>query len=239
MVGVVNYHPMTEETFNSIWTYFQSMTRDETKSHEHNKGNLGTFQHDDGWGISWIEDDQVKAFHSMEDINRFVLETKIRDSICTSSAFILHARKASPGIPIGEEYCHPFIRPSSNGEYALAHNGTIFEPKRFTVSQEPVSQSDSERLLLHLIHTMEDQDQEMQVVFEDVMTHLDNYSGANILLLHPTSFGVMVNYTKNPDYLTMSYLETDEHFVVASEDIPTISKEWVKMENHQLIWKNL
>ena len=112
-------------------------------------------KHPDGWGLACfskagipvIEKEPVTANASAYLAKR--LSAPIEERI-----LIAHIRRASIGA-LTVENCHPFARRDNGGRvWTLAHNGTVAEPDRRLESGwgRPFGQTDSERILLHLVN---------------------------------------------------------------------------------------
>ena len=89
-------------------------------------------EHPHGWGVSYLPaGDESRRVTVREPKNAAVSERAqaiLREPIETAH-LIGHIRKASVG-SLDIENCHPFVREDAAGNtWALAHNGTLFEPR--------------------------------------------------------------------------------------------------------------
>ncbi len=77
----------------------------------------------DGFGIAWRVpglDGEMPVFRSVSPAwSNMNLRNLAR--VTRSRCILAHVRAASPGLPVIELNCHPFV----HGEYALMHNGSI------------------------------------------------------------------------------------------------------------------
>jgi glutamine amidotransferase len=112
--------------------------------------------HRDGWGAAWFgpEAAQVETRRSKSsaatdpDFEAFLHDVPLQ-------CCLLHLRLASPGMGLGIEDNHPFVR----GGFAFAHNGAIFPPSGidallYADSERPRGTTDSERYFLSLLHDL-------------------------------------------------------------------------------------
>ena len=173
-----------------------------------------SMEHPHGWGLATfygdavnLEKEPLPAWHSS------YLQSRLRFPIRVQS-MIAHIRNASVGV-MSYENCHPFVaRDRSGRTWALAHNGTIFQsPLLEGYVAEQLGNTDSERIMLHLLHrinarleqagrplTDEDRFQEAEQTVLDIAEHnqvnLLFYDGA-LLYVHTNQKNKL--YYKNED----------------------------------------
>jgi gamma-glutamyl hercynylcysteine S-oxide hydrolase len=112
--------------------------------------------HSDGWGAAWFasEGGSVRTQRSQAsaatdpDFTTFLHDVPLQ-------CCLLHLRLASPGMGLGIEDNHPFVRDG----FAFAHNGAIFPPSGIDAllyddSDAPRGTTDSERYFLSLLHDL-------------------------------------------------------------------------------------
>ena len=156
MMAIFTVEEIGEYKVNLLWSKMIQMAQDLTTSHERNKGQLGSFIHDHGWGITWRNSSgQLLSHHSVNAIWNDELPSDVKEDVSRSNGFILHIRQASPKLPIQASSCHPFIRESEGfGSVALCHNGTIFNMENIRYNKDkykPIASSDTELLLYSLL----------------------------------------------------------------------------------------
>ena len=100
--------------YRKIMTSFLDVTRHDPLS----TNSDGSFtSHDHGYGYVHYDNSSLEFFRSKTP----VFESLIPDF--TSGQFIMHARKAAPGEPIGTLESHPHYEVDEDYEVFLAHNG--------------------------------------------------------------------------------------------------------------------
>lgn len=160
--------------------------------------------HGDGFGYVLLSD------HSFLYGKFFVpiYESKINLTE-TYKLGIVHARKASEGVPLGLRQVHPFC----TGEKFFAHNGTVYSAKR----QNPY-ESDT----FDYFESIKDF-KNFSELLENVrrFIRLNSYSGLNFLLLDGEHGALYVcclfNKERTDDYFVLHYKESEEGFYVFSE----------------------
>jgi len=177
--------------------------------------------HDDGYGLiiqsqfEKFEHKSTKAIYEDADFRK--LCEKLQGEIG-----IIHARKASPGIPVGLQQLHPFY---IEGRY-LAHNGTISDANKTNLFQ-----SDTYDFFLS-IHDFKDFEDLLNNVKKYVEAH--NFSGINFLLLDELDNSLYVGCIYNGDskYFTLYYkVDKTGFFVYSQEDV---DDSLVPMKNGQI-----
>ena len=108
-----------------------------------------------GWGVAVFDGVNV----NLEKEARAAWQSGYLDSRLKSpwetACMIAHIRKASVGA-MRYENCHPFIERDETGRsWTLAHNGTMYvAPQLGGYRAEQKGATDSERILLHIVHTI-------------------------------------------------------------------------------------
>ncbi|WP_448378976.1 class II glutamine amidotransferase [Fervidobacterium sp.] len=184
---------------------------------EHGRGA----PHDDGYGLIVLSEFEKIEYKSTkpiyEDNNFKMLCEKLRGEIG-----IIHARKASPGIPVGLHQLHPFY---IEGRY-LAHNGTIMDANKANLFQ-----SDTYDFFLS-IHDFKDFEGLLNNVRKYVEAH--DFSGLNFLLLDELDKSLYVGciYTGDSKYFTLYYKADKAGFFVYSQE--DVDDSLAPMENGQI-----
>jgi predicted glutamine amidotransferase len=113
--------------------------------------------HSDGWGMAWYGaggGPQVR-----KSVRRATDEPAYSRLAhrALGDLGLVHLRWATPGLALGHDNCHPFIR----GPYAMAHNGAIHPQPRLPDMLAPewegrvAGTTDSERYFLHIMWELE------------------------------------------------------------------------------------
>ncbi|MFW9998147.1 MAG: class II glutamine amidotransferase [Candidatus Odinarchaeota archaeon] len=248
MIAAVKSSGIGKALFTKIWDGLRDMANDQTFKHElHDHHNLepGEYKHGDGWGCSWLRpDNSLKSYHNLVPIWQDTPSGELIEEISSSPFLMIHARKASPGFAVTEEYCHPFIRESPLlGKAAFAHNGTIEEFDQFKFSNKyiPRIRSDTERFFYAALTNLEKISNPREELLNEVITNLPRYSGANFFLFmeRENELWASRNYTAHERFLSLYYLVKNDFLVISSEKICSLGNSWVNLENHQLIKVNI
>jgi ergothioneine biosynthesis protein EgtC len=83
----------------------------------------------DGFGVAWYSDRRPEPV-LVRTVAPAWSNQNIRSAapVMFSGCVLAHVRAATPGLPVAEMNCHPFV----HGPYAFCHNGTIgnFKPRK-------------------------------------------------------------------------------------------------------------
>ncbi len=186
-------------------------------------------QHPHGWGLAIMQENKsiiqkqpVKAEESSE------LKELLSQELFVEHAFA-HIRLATMGYKDSFN-CHPFNRIDNSGRsWTLIHNGTIFKSEKldkYIPSQ--VGETDSERILLHIINEINFQQDELERslnteecfnILNDIITDLSEGNKLNIMVYNGDILFIHANY-KNSLY----YIEKDDSIFVSTT--PLTDEKW-------------
>lgn len=189
--------------------------------------------------VSWMAKNGKKAEHSdgygvlvFDEISKFEYKTTVpiyddfrgRELVkqIHGKLGLIHARKASQGVPVGLQQLHPFhIR----GRY-LAHNGTITGADRSNAFQ-----SDTYGFFSNVVD-FEDFESLVNNVKRYISTH--DFTGVNFLLVDEFEKALYVGciYKKDVDYFTLHYKIDALGFYVYSEQM---EDSLLEMENGEIL----
>lgn len=241
MIALVSNEPIGSDTFSYIWEKINEMALDKTATHEHNEGKEGSFRHSDGFGLAWFGSNKtIKSYHNENPIWEIKLEDELINEIALSNFLLIHARKASPGLAQGNEYCHPFVRNDEKlGQFIFAHNGTIKELEKISYDSslyKPFIRSDTERFLYSIMTNFRAQNNlsDMEIL-DKTIKDLPEYSGANYFLIYNNNLYGSTNFMESPKYLNMYYGENDNVKIVSSESFEGLDLKWNKLQNHDIV----
>ena len=178
-------------------------------------------KHNYGWGLANFYGDSVSLEKEAIKANgSYYLKQRLQHPIVIDNA-IAHIRLATIG-NMSYENCHPFVKHDNMGRcWTLAHNGTIFnsqELEKYRDVQE--GQTDSERILFHIIATINKSQQELgrPLAFEERFALLDNLvynlsrnNKINLLFWDSETMYVHCNYSN-----TLHYKQLDNQTVLFS-----------------------
>ncbi len=252
MVVAVSDKRLSKTTIEEIVEAMKRSAQDQTTDHEMNeeKGR-GSFRHDDGWGCAWLNSfGHIRGYRSVKPLHEEDPDDlgRVMELAADSPFFMLHVRKASPNIPKGSEYVHPFVRSTRMGIVSFCHNGTIQNVETLGLieyAEEVMTKSDSERFLYYLMGRLErDRDDDLRAL-KTALNEIPAGSTANYILAleNPFQAYVSTNFSRTPKYLTMQYAIGEDLIVAASEVLPNISRleadMWKPLENHEILkmWK--
>lgn len=112
--------------------------------------------HPHGWGMAFFYDNAVSLEKQPEATFKSVYLKQRLHAPIEVDKMIAHIRLATRG-SMEYENTHPFVRRDNYGRtWTLAHNGTIFDSQVLSpFVHEQQGQTDSERILCYLIHTVD------------------------------------------------------------------------------------
>jgi glutamine amidotransferase len=208
---------------------FQLMAQNKNEKHEH--WGDPNYVHGDGWGIV------VRSLGKLECYKKDIACWKdpiFADFYKIDTDFILlHARKASPGIPKSYEFTHPF---EEDGWY-FCHNGTIYDHDFRTEGK-----SDAQQLFARILHNMKTCKDAVEAIRTTVKS-IREYSALNFILAKEDQVYVLNMYGKRgeeaSEYYTMKYLQGEEYTLVSSESLENFGNNWEKMKNSTLLKLNI
>lgn len=208
---------------------FKLMAQNKNERHEY--WDDSNYVHGDGWGIV------VKSSGVFECYKNAVAcweDPKFADFYKIDTDFImLHARKATPWIPVSYEFTHPFEK---DGWY-FCHNGTIYDSGFRTEGK-----SDAQQLFALILQNMKTSKDIVEAIRTTVKSIRD-YSALNFILAKDDKVYVLNMYgkrgEKSPKYYTMKYLQTKEYIIVSSESLQNFPNNWKNMKNRTLLELNI
>lgn len=247
MASIFTRELLKRDEITNLFDHLKEMSLDRTTDHEiHGLRwdefyfKKGEFLHDDGWGLSFIIDGEIKSYHTLDPIYECELSEDLLHNIMKSNVLLIHSRFASPGLSKNAEMLHPFIRENKHGKIALAHNGTIKEKEAIRYDNEKYDTKgiDSDSLmLLYSLMTEKDKNPDAKTIeiLKNTIKILPQYSGANIMMLTNNELWVTTNFNRFPKYFTFKYLRGSDRIVLSSEDIPYFGQNWKELNNHEII----
>jgi len=202
------------------------MAQDRNGLHELNEGKQGKFQHGDGWGVLYREGGELKRHRSTEpcwaDPNL--------DRFSDKEILLLHARRASPDIPVSLENTHPFQHHCCGQNWFFCHNGTVRESLPQFEGLEGTT--DSERLF-HLLLASYDEHDDLGS-FQRVLEGLQDYTALNSFLLNRRYLYLFNLYREHPRYYTLHIHRDERGALISSEPLPGFSG-WEALENGTIL----
>jgi predicted glutamine amidotransferase len=209
-----------------------AMAKDETQQHELNREQgRGTWQHDDGWGISFLDNDQQWVVHKSTlpifedpDVEQF------RDII--TNAVVLHVRKK-----IGSEKdlknTHPFTVDSPE-PVVFCHNGYVEEEIQYAEKFQAKGETDSEKLFYSILTDMHGSN-----AVGAVRKNFKRYrklKGTNIILASKNHTVVAVRRNQFPEYYQMQIGQTEEQVIISSEALITLPRlAWAPVAQGEIL----
>ena len=202
---------------------FKLMARNENERHEYR--DRPDRVHGDGWGIVTGRKGALTCYKNAVPCWS---DPRFADLYgATPDFMMLHARKASPGIPVEYEFTHPY---EEDGWY-FCHNGTVRDLK-------VEGRSDTQQLFALILHNAR-QCGNIAEAIGTTAKSLREYSALNFMLLRDDHVYILNLYgkpgEKTPNYFTMKYLQADGYAVVSSERLPGFDQEWQEMKNGTLL----
>jgi predicted glutamine amidotransferase len=208
-------------------------------------------RHPDGWGMAWWPDAAAAAGDGPPERTRAVGGARedpafhVATGQVPAQAAVVHLRGATPGLTLGLENCHPFVRDRA----AFAQNGALYPQDRLSELLPPELEAtvdgstDSERLF-RLFHARYGEGgRSFPAVVRDTLADvLQTYTSPvlNAMYLAPDALYVLnahnptsVPYAGDPpDMFAIRYRIEDDCVIVASSgfDQPA-SRGWWTLDN--------
>jgi predicted glutamine amidotransferase len=205
------------------------MVREDAKE----KGHLN------GWGIAGYENGRPVSFArqpvpASSDKNSWEKAVE-RASGAGSPALLAHFRKASVGDQ-NVENTHPF----QQDEWIFCHNGTLKDHAKLALKHlKPRGQTDSERLFLHLLESIDgvsaaERKPALQKTLGDIQKNFA-YNSLTFLMSDGAALYAYRSYTEEERYYTLFTAESGGARLVCSEPIlrDTIPS-WTPLSKNQL-----
>ena len=207
--------------------------------------------HDDGWGVATVAHPGMVPTVSRSTSPAFSDELLAETAITSSSACLIHFRKASPGLVVDLGNTHPFIY----GSVAFAHNGSVLPQARLDElvtgpwRERLVGTTDSERYFLAVMSEVE-AGRSMIDAIDTVVTRVTREfetSSLNAMFLTSEALYVVNSHDPGrvpgpemePDgqpYYQLRVRQSPDLVVVASSGFPQTDEDgWEMLTNHTLL----
>ncbi len=218
--------------FNTDWLIDDmiQMALDQNEKHEENTRKV--FKHEDGWGVCYLEDNQLKIIRSDK---AFFDDPKVDElRKIQTPLFILHTRHASKG-KVDIHNVHPFEYRNEHSHYVFFHNGTIEDRLSINGKFQLQGTTDSERYFYYLLSDLNEGSQLDESWLRSKLSKITNFTGANFILTNGETNYIANWYAKNPLYYTMKILQQKDSVLISSEILPHLKdKKWDKLKNHSI-----
>ena len=217
--------------FNMNWLIDDiiQMASDNNEKHEENAN--GKFKHSDGWGLTYLEGDNLKTFRSVAPIyedSQIYQFKKLKTRL-----IILHARKSTKG-NVTMPNIHPFENRNGSAHYLFFHNGTVRDKLTFDPGFQVQGTTDSEKFFYYLLSGNFG---ELNLNWiKKKLLELKDFSGANFILTDGKHSFVADWYSLNPRYYTMKMFKQKNSVIIASEVLPHYRQaDWFHLKNFSVI----
>jgi len=202
---------------------FLRMARGENALHEHNS-TLGEFDHPDGWGVVYKEEDSCEHYRSA----RACWDDREIEALKDRTILLMHARRASRGtVNVGN--VHPSNIKRNGRSWYFCHNGTIDDPAIAKYRGE----TDSERYFRFLLDHLDMNDRLASI--ETAVNQLRNYTSLNAFLTDGDHFYVINRFSTSPRYYTLYLQNGDDGPIISSEPLADLGKDWQPLEHGSII----
>ncbi len=218
-----------------LFAAMKQMALDQTTIHERNeKTGLGTWLHQDGWGLATIHNNHFQLTKkSTKPIFNDPL-TATTNNFKTTFA-LLHIRAASVG-SVSLENTHPFfIKTEFGEEIVFCHNGTIKEKIKFDQKYKPKGTTDSEQILYSIL-THYQQTHDFSSAITNAFAQLQQPINTNIVLSTTTRSYIFSKPNQFPRYLQMWIGRKKDGLIISSEKIAQMKEySWKKLTKNKVI----
>jgi glutamine amidotransferase len=194
--------------------------------------------HPHGWGLATMDGIEVQIEkETIQATKSNYLKERLAVPVRGKTVFA-HIRYATIG-NVERTNCHPYTKKDLSGRrWTMIHNGTIFdypELNRYFKVQE--GQTDSERILLHIVDLINDEiigkgreltDEERFNVLDNLVVSLSKGNKLNLILYDGE---VLYVHTNQKD--TLHYHKGEEEIVFSTH--PLTDERWAKVPFTQLL----
>jgi predicted glutamine amidotransferase len=226
ILAIGNFDP-SEVIDNAI-----SMAKDQNTIHELNeeKGQ-GSWTHEDGWGVAYLQDEKWRVSKSTEAIFKDPAVNKFR--LIKTSMMILHVRKKM-GSEKHINNTHPFHHVKTNpGTFVFCHNGFIDEDIFYGKEFKPQGQTDSEKLFYSILTDMK-KDKIAKAIRKNFKRYKE-LTGTNIILSNKEKSVVAVRQNHFPRYYQMQMAHDENKIIISSEAFKNSELNWEPLEQGDII----
>jgi len=200
--------------------------------------------HKDGWGMAASSRNKKAMFPVTRQLGSAYNSSSYLeaiDSIADRPDILLcHLRKASDNIPITLSNTHPFF----NEDWALIHNGTIYQPE--SLPRNPTLKltsngSDTELFFHYLLTKIMEAaiNPKISPIIADAVTGINtDYTALNSMLSNGKELYVISRYQQWDEYYTLHYYEHPDCVIISSQIIESRHLNplnWNKLPNNSLL----
>ncbi|MBC8180940.1 class II glutamine amidotransferase [candidate division KSB1 bacterium] len=205
------------------------MASDNNEKHEENT-NV-EFKHPDGWGLTYLDGNNLKTFRSTKPIYDDPQIEQFRK--INTRLIVLHARHGTTG-DAEINNIHPFENKNGENNFLFFHNGTIWDELEFDSKFQTNGSTDSEKYFYYLL-SGKLAEIDLNLIQKKII-NLKDFSGANFVLTDGKMSFLADWFSLNPLYYTMKMLQQGNSIIISSEILPHYRQEnWTCLENHCLL----
>lgn len=203
------------------------MAQDLTQLHEHNmnKGGLGKWTHEDGWGIAYLKKGEWHIHRSETNISKDPEVDKYRN--LQADVILLHARFMTEG-ELSLEDTHPF----QLDNFVFCHNGTIRGKIPHSACYKTKGSTDSERMFYNILSDFSSDKPE---VIREKLNEVEIHTGSNIILVDSKKTYIGIHFKTDPIYYKMAVGGTDDFLVISSEKLKKVKVKWKLLEHGDVV----
>ncbi len=194
-----------------------SVARDVTLRHEVNKGILGKWVHDDGWGAASLSNNEWEVHKSENPIFCDSAVNQLRNT--SPQVFMLHARKKM-GSGKGIHNTHPF----QHDEFVFCHNGWVQDEIPQDHHYQLNGDTDSERLFYALLNQFDKDNPEQSI--RNTLLQFKKLTGTNIILSTKEKSYIAIRENNYPKYYEMAIGTHPDFTIISSEQLPLAGVTW-------------
>lgn len=197
------------------------MARDRNSLHELNKKNQGRWQHADGWGVAYL-DQQGKLIIKKSTKAIFDDPTVKKLYHLKTNLFIVHVRKKA-GSEVSIKNTHPFkAKHALLGECVFCHNGVIKDEITFDPHYKIKGKTDSECLFYSILSDItENEEQKIAAAIRRNLQKYRQTKGTNVVLATKDKTHIAMRKNQLPNYYGMRLGQGKDFLLISSEKLKT------------------
>ncbi|UCD79302.1 MAG: class II glutamine amidotransferase [Desulfobacterales bacterium] len=200
--------------------------------------------HRDGWGMAGASDDQTTMFEIARRAEAADLSLAFRQTLESLDkqppVFLIHLRKASPGVPVTIDNVHPFF----NSGWAFCHNGTVHDPETLPRNRDfkLTSRGSDSEYLFHFLLTILSNRQANQNLLETVSKNISalktRYTALNCILSNGRELFVIRHFNQFAAYYGLYFYRLPKGMVICSEVLNNAELDrdkWQEIPNRSIL----
>lgn len=197
------------------------MSKDENSLHEMNENAPGSWKHEDGWGVAYL--DEKGKFIITKSPQAIFKDPEVQKLNKISANFLIAHVRRKAGSKASLKNTHPFkAKHPVLGECIFCHNGVIEDDIQFDSKYKPQGKTDSERLFYSILSDItENNDSKIASIIRKNLQGYTKTKGTNIVLATKNKTYLAMRKNQLPKYYEMILGRGKDFLLISSEKLKT------------------